>query len=106
MEHYKRGSLPTGRRPKYRRAFSLPFGFKATFSFDGNAFHAEWHPDLPFDHIRKPKATRRMLAAYRRARDDFMLDVATMLRIRVTVIEWDEIDDGLAFTTTEPGTLQ
>ncbi|MDW9356158.1 hypothetical protein GOA97_18955 [Sinorhizobium meliloti] len=88
----------------YQRIFHLPFGFVVTFVFTGESMWTNWEPDVPKNRIRRPRAKRRLLAAYQDARAEFARDIATMRQGSVLIAE----DDGKALnlTVVKPETLQ
>lgn len=51
----------------YSKTYALGCGYSVTFTLSCGQFGAEWEPDLP---SRGPR--RKILPAYRAARDDFI----------------------------------
>jgi hypothetical protein len=62
----------------YRRSYDLPGGFSVDFVLEGARLEAQWSPKPP-----KGKRAKKLLPAYRLARDDFMRS----LRVNALVIE-------------------
>ena len=51
----------------YRRVYTLGRGYSVEFSLDGPSLNVDWRPRLPHRKIG-----RKLLPAYRRARNDFL----------------------------------
>lgn len=68
----------------FERTVGLPYGYRVTFRH-GQGLHigVEWEPDTP--NIRSARHRRKFNAAYLAARDDFLRDVAIMIRGRIAV---------------------
>jgi hypothetical protein len=78
-----------GRDSLIKRAFDLPFGYRATFiwSRPDGPIEVHWSPHLPC--IRKPRPQRKFLAAYQAFRREFFEEVAAVLRARVLILDTD-----------------
>lgn len=57
-------------------------GFIVTFTLDGSSMSCEWDPAAPWG-----KKQRKVLPAYRAARDAFLNDVAKKLNTSIAVVE-------------------
>lgn len=57
-------------------------GYSIRFLFTGAELHCEWQPGMP-----KGRAGKRLLPAYRAARDRFVRDLADHHRISVMIVE-------------------
>jgi hypothetical protein len=70
------------------RIVRLPLGFRATFRFDerGNQFAVDWKPSVP-KSAGSARHARRFMAAYRRARDDFLTDVSSQIGGNIMVYD-------------------
>lgn len=57
-------------------------GYSVEFTFDEAALHCEWSPTMP-----SPTEGKRLIPAYRQARDRFLATVATQIGVNVGVLE-------------------
>jgi hypothetical protein len=65
-------------------AVALPFGFTAHFRFCGG-LTIGWTPHMPA--IKSPRARRKFMEAYVRARNEYMQVVATAIGGRVMILD-------------------
>lgn len=62
----------------YKRSYDLPGGFAVDFVLDRGRLEAQWSPDIP-----KGKRAKKLLPAYRTARNDFIRSTG----VRTLVVE-------------------
>jgi hypothetical protein len=71
-------------------AAALPFGFTAHFRFEAGHLSVAWAPDVPA--IKSPRARKKFMEAYWRARDEYMVVVATAIGGRVMMLDGSPTD--------------
>ena len=78
-----------GRNSLIERAFDLPFGYRAIFTWRGpdEPIEDHWSPELP--SIRKPRPRRKFLAAYEAVRREFFEEVGAVLGGMILVVDTD-----------------
>ncbi|RWH76853.1 MAG: hypothetical protein EOQ86_19690 [Mesorhizobium sp.] len=71
--------------PPFRRRVTLTHGYEVEFAVGSFGLSRKWYPACPV--FRSRRAGRRFLEAYRKARADFLRDLATMLGGPVVVAD-------------------
>jgi hypothetical protein len=69
----------------------LPFGYTATLHFEFPTYRCEWEPEVP--RIRSPRARKKFLEAYWRARDEYLKMPVLTLDAGVDAIVRSKVSD-------------
>jgi len=94
----------------HRRSYRIGYGYCCEFTLDLDAIKpgsidlaglkCEWEPSMP--SISGKGAQERFVASYRRARDDFMQDIAQLLGGNVLNLDIDQYGNILATSCASP----
>ena len=80
------------------RSFTLPHGYSAEFRWRDGHLEIEWSPAFPI--IRKHRAWRKFVAAYKKVRREFYTDVAVIIGGSIMIVDTDlKIVDGFEVIT-------